>query len=206
VLHALIVLHRTYRSFPPAARLHILIRFLTCPFLRVVRLVGDAHTLLEIGGGHGLFSRLAADRGVRAFAVEPDLRKLHPVPRVRMIAGYDDCIRGTFDAIAIVDVLYAIPREEWDELLARCFSRLNPGGTLIVKEMDPSAKWKNRWNRMQEWLSVKLLKITLARTFNYETTAAFTARLERLGFEDVRVRRVDFLYPHPHVVYVATRG
>jgi 2-polyprenyl-3-methyl-5-hydroxy-6-metoxy-1,4-benzoquinol methylase len=206
-LRALLVLHRTYRAFPRGARIHILIRFLTAPFLRVLRFVPEsAKTSLEIGGGHGAFSRLLADRGLRAFAVEPDLRKLARVENVRMIAGYDDCVRGSFDVVAILDVLYAIPIAQWDALLARVFDRVAPGGTLLIKEMDPAARLKNAWNRMQERISMRVLKITLAETFNVEAVEPFIARLEKHGFSDVHVEPVDFAYPHPHVLFVARKS
>lgn len=205
-LRALLVLHRTYRRLPATARLHILIRFLTAPFLRILRHVpATARTSLEIGGGHGVFSRLLAARGLTAYAVEPDTRKLARVDHVRMIAGYDTCIRGTFDVVAILDVLYAIPIAEWDPLLARVAQRLAPGGTLLIKEMDPSARLKNAWNRTQERISMRFLKITKAETFNMEGVGAFVRRLERHGFGDVSVKRVDFGYPHPHVLFVGRR-
>jgi len=53
-------------------------------------------------------------------AVEPDGRKLvEPIDGIDFVMGYDDCIRGTFDAVAVIDVLYKIPIGEWDALLAR---------------------------------------------------------------------------------------
>jgi len=204
---SLLLLHRTYRTRPPGTRLHILIRYLTAPFLRLLRAVpAETRSLLEIGAGHGLFSRLAAARGVRrVVAVEPDVRKIGVVPGVRYVAGFDTAIRGRFDAIAIVDVLYAIPSEGWDDLLARCFERLNPGGVLLVKEMDPAATVKNRWNALQERISMRVLGITMAETFNYESRSAFTERLTSAGFAEVTSRRIDLGYPHPHLLYVATR-
>src|SRR6185436_14390915 len=164
-LRALLVLHRTFRRRSIGTRVHILIRFLTAPFLRVLRHVpATARTSLEIGAGHGVFSRLLAERGIRAYGVEPDTRKLGRVDRVQLIVGYDDCIRGAFDVVAILDVLYAIPIAEWDALLARVFARVAPGGTLLIKEMDADARLKNAWNRTQEWLSMNLLRITKAET------------------------------------------
>ena len=172
----------------------------------MVRLIPpQAESLLEIGGGHGVFSRLAAANGVRrVVAVEPDLRKFGHVEGVSSVAGYDEAIRGTFDVVALMDVLYAIPIDQWDALLTRTHARLGPGGTLLIKEQDP-ASIKNKWNRAQEWISMRLLRITLANAFDYESREAFTARLERAGFREVTSRRVDFGYPHPHVVYVATK-
>lgn len=199
-----IVTYSAYRSRPAGTRLHTLIRFLTCPFTRVLRaLPPGTRSLLEIGAGHGVFSRLAAANGVpRVVALEPDLRKFGPVEGVTSVAGYDASIRGTFDAVALMDVLYAIPIDQWDALLSRIRDRLRPGGTLLIKEQDP-ASIKNKWNRAQEWLSMKLLRITLANAFDYEPREAFIARLERLGFRDVTARRVDSGYPHPHLLYVA---
>jgi len=203
---ALRLLHRTYRSHPPDAQLHVLIRFLTCPFLRVTRAIPPgARSLLEIGAGHGVFARLAAAHGVaRVVGVEPDTRKLHPVEGVAMVAGFDDVVRGTFDVVALIDVLYAIPVSSWDGVLTRAYDRLAPGGTLLIKEQDP-ASIKNRWNRAQEWLSAKLLNVILAQAFDYEPREAFAARLTRLGFRDAASHRIDFGYPHPHVLWIARK-
>lgn len=206
-LRALIVLHRAYASLPPASRIHILVRFLTCPFLRVVRRIpASAQSLLEIGGGHGVFARLAAERGVRSVVIEPDTRKLFQLrgrsTPVRYVAGFDHAVQGSFDVVAVIDVLYAIPITEWDPILSRAATRLSAGGTLLVKEMNPHS-WKQRWNRLQETISMRFLGITYAVTFNYEGIADFKARLERHGFTDVETIAIDGGYPHPHVLFVA---
>ena len=153
-IRALIVLHRQYRHRGPKVRAHVLIRFLTCPFLRLLRAIPRDARVLDIGAGHGLFARLVAARGARrVVAVEPDVRKVQPVDGVTFVAGFDDVVRGRFDAITIIDVLYKIPIAEWDALFARCVARLEPGGVLVIKEHDPTARLKNRWNRVQEWLA-----------------------------------------------------
>jgi SAM-dependent methyltransferase len=201
-MRAFIVLYRAFRSFPPKARAHTLIRFLTCPLLRVAERVPRGATLLDIGAGHGVFAMLLRDRVARVVAVEPDLRKVLPLHGVRCVIGYDDVIRGSFDAISIIDVLYKIPASEWDPLLDRIAARLNPGGTLIIKEMDPTERMKNAWNRLQE-RAASALGLTLGESFSYESPADFTARLQRHGFASVDVQRIDAWYPHPHLLYVA---
>jgi 2-polyprenyl-3-methyl-5-hydroxy-6-metoxy-1,4-benzoquinol methylase len=200
----LLLLHRTYRRRPPGTRLHILIRYLTCPFGRLLRFVPrDARSSLEIGAGHGLFSRLIAARGVRrVIAVEPDTRKIGKVDGVQYVSAFDQSVRGKFDVISIVDVLYAIPLAAWDDILRRALERLTPGGVLLIKEMDPASA-KNRWNAIQERISMKVLRITMAETFNYESREVFSERLRRIGFAEVSSERIDFGYPHPHIVYAA---
>jgi SAM-dependent methyltransferase len=176
--------------------------------------------MLDIGAGHGVFSALAADRGARVVAVEPDGRKApwggyevaglrgrNPVTsqlRNRYVVGFDDAIRGTFEVIAINDVLYKIPVDRWDALLSRVHERLTAGGTLLIKEHDPTARIKNGWNRAQEVLATKL-RLTLGESFSYERPSAFMARLQKAGFSDVTAKRIDFGYPHAHMLYVARK-
>jgi SAM-dependent methyltransferase len=199
------VLYRAFRSFPPRARAHTLIRYLTCPLLRVADRVPRNATLLDIGAGHGVFAVLVRDRVARVVAVEPDLRKVFPLAGCHVVAGYDDVIRGSFDVITIIDVLYKIPTGEWDALLARIAARLKPGGTLLVKEMDPTERLKNRWNRFQE-AAATALHLTLGESFSYEASADFSARLKRHGFAQIDVERIDAWYPHPHLLYICSKA
>jgi hypothetical protein len=161
--------------------------------------------VLEIGAGHGVFLALAKEAGAaRATGVEPDLRKVFVAPRsLPFIAGFDDAVRGRFDAIAMIDVLYAIPKSGWDPLLARIAARTD---LFLLKEMDPRRRLKNGWNRLQETISIKLTRITMAEAIVFEDPEAMIARLARAGFTDVRTVRVDRGYPHPHLLYVCTKS
>ena len=179
---------------------HVYVRFLTCPFLRVLRHVPGGR-LLDIGGGHGVLSVLARDRS-RPTSVDPDARKVRRIDGVQSVIGYDDCIRGSFDAITIIDVLYKIPIAEWDALLSRVVARLAPGGVLLIKEHDPTAHIKHGWNRLQE-RAASALGLTLGRSFSYESPSDFRARVQRHGFGEVTTQRIDRGYPHPHVLYIA---
>jgi SAM-dependent methyltransferase len=168
--------------------------------LRVLKAVPPNASLLDVGAGHGLFAVLA--RGRRVVAVEPDARKVRPIGGVEFVIGFDDVITGTFDAISIIDVLYKIPLDQWDALLLRCVARLRAGGVLIIKEQDPTARFKNAWNAIQERFA-SALGLTLGESFSYEAPSDFIARLKRLGFTGVHAKRIDFGYPHPHLLYTA---
>jgi len=157
-------------------------------------------SVLDVGAGHGVFSVLARAHGAsRVVAVEPDARKVRDIDGIDFVIGFDECIRGKFDVVAIIDVLYKIPIDQWDAL----FDRLD-APMLIVKEQDPTARLKNSWNRAQEWLATTL-HITLGEAFAYEAPDAFVARMKRHGYDDVKVLRVDRGYPHPHILYIAKR-
>lgn len=203
------IVRRAYARYPTGHRLHILIRFLTCPFPRVIDDVPVGARVLEIGSGHALFARLLVEeRASEVVAVDPDLRKSllpSPSPRIRKIAGYDDCLRGTFDAVVMVDVAYRLSIDAQRSLLARAFALLGPGGTFLCKEMDPSRRLKMTWTRVQEWLNEKLLGITLGTGVVVQTGEEMQAMLRDLGFAGVHARPIDKGYLHPHMLYTATK-
>ncbi len=118
------------------------------------------------------------------------------------MAGFDSAIRGAFDVVAVIDVLYKVPIAEWDAFLARVRARVAPGGLLVVKEQDPAARVKSSWNRAQEWLASRL-HLTLGEAFSYERPDEFLARLRRLGLSP-KATRIDRGYPHPHILYVSS--
>ncbi len=203
------VIRRASAGAPLGSRLHILGRYLTCPFLPAVDALPPGARVLDVGAGHGVFARLAAERrGARVVALEPDVRKLGAAlrhPAVRWVAGFDACIRGRFDAVALCDVLYRVPAAERDPLLARLFDRLRPGGLLMLKEIDPDRRLKFFWNVAQEFVAIRVLRLTLGSGLVYENREALGRRLARAGFVGVTIRAIDAGYPHPHVLYTASR-
>lgn len=207
-LDALRFLHGVYHRYPAGHRLHVLIRFFSCPFLRTLGDVPAGARMLEIGAGHGIYCYLMARDGSRqVLAVEPDTRKsvqAHTAG-VRWIAGFDDCVRGSFDAIVIYDATYRMPIDYRTALYRRVYERLRPGGTFVLKDMDPERRLKMSWARVQEWLSDKLLKVSLGSGFIYQTRGEVEATLRSLGFTEFRARAIDRGYPHPHIIYTARR-
>ncbi|HVT45208.1 MAG TPA: class I SAM-dependent methyltransferase [Thermoanaerobaculia bacterium] len=206
---ALRLLHRTFAGYPLRARMHILGRFLTCPFLRTLDVIPPGSRVLDIGAGHGTYARLLVEDGTReVIAVEPDVRKCvlaYRHPAVRFVAGFDSCIRGTFDVVVLYDVIYRIPLSERDELFQSIFDRVRPGGLFVFKDLDPENRPKMLWNRLQEKISDTFFHLTLGRGFHYETRREFEARIRRAGFESISAREIDRGYPHAHIIYTASR-
>jgi SAM-dependent methyltransferase len=206
---ALRILHRAFSRYPVRHRLHMLVRYATCPFLRTLDDIPAGARVLEIGAGHALYARLITEeRATSVVAVEPDLRKsLLPTPsaRVTKVAGYDDCIRGTFDAAVIYDVTYRMPMDVRKAIFERVFARLEPGGVFVFKDMDNGHPWKMKWARLQEWLSDTFLHISMGEGFIYQTRDEVEAMLRATGFTNFTARAIDRGYPHPHIIYRATK-
>jgi SAM-dependent methyltransferase len=202
---ALGLVRRTYGAVPVTTRFHVLGRFLSCPFLRVIDYLPTGGRLLDLGAGHGIFAHLALAAGARAaVAVEPDGRKVFHVPtdaRLRVVNGYHLAIRGQFDAVTVFDVLYRLPRANWDPLLAWVRERLAPGGVFLLKEIDPGHRGKELWNRAQE-RGADLLGLTLGEAFSYETRDEIRDRLLRAGFAGFEAVEIGAGYPHAHVLYI----
>ena len=206
---ALRLLHHTFHHHPPAQRLHILGRFLSAPFLRTLDAIPLRARVLDIGAGHGTYARLIAEaRNADVIALEPDLRKTltaYRHPSVRFVAGFDDCIRGAFDAVVLYDVLYRIPPAERDAMFARIHARVRPGGTFVLKDIDPSRRVRYRWNKLQERLA-DALGLSLGTQFDSDSISRISERMARAGFTGLQWTRVDTGYPHAHILYTARRA
>ncbi|HUP48412.1 MAG TPA: class I SAM-dependent methyltransferase [Thermoanaerobaculia bacterium] len=208
-LRALRLLHQTFRNHPPGQRIHVLGRFLTAPFLRTLDVVPAGARVLDIGSGHGTYPRLIAEERARSvIAVEPDLRKTLLAfrhPKIRFVCGFDHCIRGDFDVIVVYDVIYRLPPPERDRLFVRVYDRLRPGGLFVLKDLDPSSRWKWQWNRFQETVMDRFFGLTIGRGFYVDTREEIAERMSRAGFTDFQWKRVDAWYPHAHIIYTARR-
>ena len=208
-IQALRLLHQTFRHHPPTQRVHILGRFLSAPFMRTLDVIPPGARVLDIGAGHGTYARLIAEaRSANVVALEPDLRKAlaaYKHPNVRFVAGFDDCIRGTFDVVVLYDVLYRIPPSQRDALFARIHERVKPGGAFILKDIDPSRRVKFRWNLLQERIA-DILGLSHGEQFTNDSIEVIGDRLTRAGFTGMHWQRIDFGYPHAHIMYCARRA
>jgi 2-polyprenyl-3-methyl-5-hydroxy-6-metoxy-1,4-benzoquinol methylase len=207
---SLSLIRESLAGAPRGVRLHAIGRFLSCPFLRTLRWLPRGGSILDLGGGHGVFARLAIEAGAGHVVVAgPDAGKIFVTyrhPSVSFASGYLDSISARFDAVTLFDVLYRIPLVERDSLYARLHESLRPGGVLLIKELDPTAKLKFVWNRFQELISDNVFRLTLGSGLSYEPPERIVAALSRAGFESVEAVRIDRGYPHSHIAYVGRRS
>jgi 2-polyprenyl-3-methyl-5-hydroxy-6-metoxy-1,4-benzoquinol methylase len=199
---------------PRAARTHVRIRWATCPVPAVASLVPRRGRILEVGCGHGLFSAyLALDSAQRqVVGVDIDESKIAVAREAAQRAGHaftadvapsGHLPPGPWNAIVIVDVLYLLDVDAQRALLTTCRSLLAPGGTLVVKEMGTTPRWKARWNLFQETLSVRVLRITEGASLTFVSPGTMAAWLKAAGLE-VESRRLDRGRLHPHHVLIGT--
>jgi 2-polyprenyl-3-methyl-5-hydroxy-6-metoxy-1,4-benzoquinol methylase len=205
---------RAYRKAPLGDRLHVVIRWLSCPFPQVVEALPVEGRVLEVGCGHGLFSAYLAQRrtGLQVHGVDIDEAKIAVAHASQLPAGgrlqfavaeSGSVPSGPWDAVVLVDVLYLLDEAAQRALLESCAAALAPGGVLVVKDMATRPRWKARWNAAQEALSVRVLKITEGSPeFGFLDPDERARWLVAAGLRDVRARRLDRGRVHPHHLLV----
>ncbi|MBK7972217.1 MAG: class I SAM-dependent methyltransferase [Deltaproteobacteria bacterium] len=207
---------RLYGGSPIAERAHVLIRWLLCPMTKLLARLPAEGRLLEIGCGHGLFSNLASVSRprLRVLGIDPAQGKIGFARQ--SIQGRSEvefrCVRvedlpdEDFDAVAILDVLYLIPKDEWRPLLARSLAKLRPGGKLVLKENSLHPAWKFHIARFQEVLAVRVLKITEGSSrFAFADEVEMVGILKEAGAREVIVTKIDRGHWYPHTLYGAFR-
>ncbi len=207
-----------YSSAPLGDRLHVRIRWWSCPIAQVAEQVPAAGRVLDVGCGHGLLSSFLAVESSqrRILGVDVDEHKIRIARQAAAsLGGSADRLSfrpidgdvfkpGSWDSIVVNDVLYLLEASDRRTLLDQCAGALAPGGALVVKEMDHRPAWKYRLTVAQETISTKVLGITAGERVSIAEPAEIVAELRDHGL-DVTGKRIDHGYPHPHVLLVARR-
>lgn len=203
-------------------RLRMAVRWRTLPVRAVadaVAAVGAADAeVLEIGCGHGLVALdVALDSPARTVrGVDVAAAPVAVAARAAAAAGVADRARfdrvpddwlpapASADVVVVVDVLYLLGRDRAFSLLDAAWAAVRPGGALVVKETEPTPRLKAAVVRVQERLSVRVLRLTEGAVVEPVGVGELAAYLERAGVA-VTVRRVDRGHLHPHALLVAAR-
>ncbi len=215
-----------YRETSVGTRVHVGVRWRTCPFSSIAAALSGAHTILDVGCGHGLFPLYLAarDPAVRVTGVDIDDAKLEIAAAAAARAGVAD--RVTFrpvapgwtpasgipgapatgwDAITIVDVLYLLGHAAAERLIADAAAALAPAGRVVVKELDTTPAWKWRASLAQEVLATKVLRITAGEQLEHMGIATLEPALRAAGL-DPTTTRLDRGRIHPDYLSVGSSG
>lgn len=165
--------------------------------------------ILDLGCGFGLFSLYFASRepGRSLLGVDIDERRIAyarksarelQLENVSYTVGdvLEQAGAGSFDAIYTLDMIHHLPRETVPRFLERLRDMLEPGGTLVIKEVAHRPAWKR-------WFTLVLDRLMVGwEPIRYWPEEEVMALLEALGFQVYRHRLKDIL-PYPHILYVA---
>ena len=167
--------------------------------------------VLDIGCGFGLFSLYFAStrpgldlRGfdvnrnriltARSAAKQLDVRNVEYDVRDAREYRRDD----QFDAAYMLDLLHHIPESAAEPLLRAVAASLNPGGVLLVKDVDTRPAYKRMFTRVLD------LAMDPHAPVHYWPAPKLQAMLESLGFSVYRHKMIDVL-PYPHVLFICQK-
>ena len=111
----------------------------------------------------------------------------------------------SFDAVAVIDVLYCVPLEQWSGFLENCTRALRKGGLLVIDEAIPTIRWKQVLLRFEEFLAVKVFRITKGADPHFENLNTFKTHIKAAGFHDLEVEFLDPGRPHSHCLITARK-
>jgi cyclopropane fatty-acyl-phospholipid synthase-like methyltransferase len=207
---------------PPFWRLHQTGRSLLLPFHQLLRhlpVQESPHglpTLLDLGCGHGVFLALAKRENPNLQLIGLDLSDAkiaaarqafdassYSIPQLAVM-DIADFPEQSVDIITIIDVLYLVPINQWDDILKKCYKCLKSGGKILLKEMDRSITWKFMLLYLEETLAVKILGLTLGKRFTFPEPGEIRCRLERAGFvvEACSLHRGNLV---PHHLWIGSK-
>jgi len=201
-------LFRFYSSQGLKAALYARMRWRLCPFEEIERYVPREGTIIDIGCGYGLLANFLALRSGKRDVTGVDLS----VGRIRVaqkttdnrkkvqfkLMNALDLQSGEYSTVVMSDFLHHIDYQAQQELLARCYQKLPPGGLLIIEEVDNRPLWKY-WFAV---ISDKILNVGERQFFrNYRD---FQKLLQRIGFL-VRTKKVDKGIPLSDILFICRK-
>jgi SAM-dependent methyltransferase len=206
-------LDQRIRALPWCTRLHIRGRLRTCPYDAVAAAVPESGLIGSIGCGFGVFEigLALASRRREILGTDADRRKIATASalaagwtRIRFEAG--DFFSALGDgprpaAILAIDTFYLIPYADQAAILRKARDVLRARGVMIVKDMRERPRWKAAWNRFQETLAVRVLRITQGERFYFRSSESWERLFTEAGFS-FEERCLDRGYIHPHTLFV----
>ncbi|MFA5319679.1 MAG: class I SAM-dependent methyltransferase [Candidatus Omnitrophota bacterium] len=198
------------------SRVYLVLRMLTCPFDRILKMVPARGRILDLGCGAGLFffllSHNAPERSI--ISVDCRLERIRAAGRAAETGGFKnisfahgDIVSFPYpdstDCIVLIDVLYQLSSQDKAEVIRKCSASLRKNGVLFVKETGTSPAWKFLWCYFQETVISRLLRVNLRRV---EPLGA-EVWLDIIGKEgfSAEIKKIDKGYSYPHVLFICRK-
>ena len=136
-----------------------------------MELVPPRGHIVDLGCGSGQLALLLAwsQPGRSVTALDRDWKRVERARRAAVKAGAEAQVRFLISdvrtapvpscrAALLIDVLHSLAPHEQDDLLRRAARALEPGGVMLVREVDKGVRprWRFALVALEEWLATKL--------------------------------------------------
>jgi 2-polyprenyl-3-methyl-5-hydroxy-6-metoxy-1,4-benzoquinol methylase len=203
------------------SRSFVWLRWTLTPYWQMASLLPSRGRLLDVASGHGLLSlALAAQSETRdILGIDHDPERVRAATAAASLSGCRSRVRfevrnladalaalpkESFAGVAMIDMLHYFDRETQRKLLSQAIELLVSGGTLLIREVDPSGGLVSRWNRLYETLATRTgFTRTTGRSLHFRQPSEWSELLEEHGL-DVRIERSGSSL-FSDILYIGTR-
>lgn len=201
------------RTIEFSQKVFIAVRYITCPWHKILPLINDNSSVLDIGCGHGLFLNLiqTQKKNVRCVGYDHDSKKMQDAQlssdsiEFLTLNEIGKIPKKSFDFVSIIDVLYSVPIKDWDNVISEAYEFLKPDGILILKETVNKPKLKYWFCLMQEILAIKILRYTKGEFPNLVSANYYLEKLNKQNFSNITHYSVAKYYLWPHYIFIAKK-
>jgi len=187
------ILHR-YQVAPLKDRIFLALRWWLTPYLTMAERLPVQGKILDWGCGHGLLSLAIALKSPEreVLGVDHDVARVklaqsaaQDLPRLKFAQGtMTTPPGGKYQGIAMIDVMHYFDPETQRRLLTQAFQSLEPGGTLIVREVNPNGGMVSRWNRLYEKIATSIgFTRSDEQELYFRTREGWESLLSEIGFK-----------------------
>lgn len=186
-----------YRGASRTARLYLNTRWRWTPYESIAAHVPPQGMILDLGAGHGLLSLAMGlsepGRTIRGIDHEPS--RVHMAREAAagqanlefatgslLDAVGDAALRGKVAGIVIMDAIHYLDYGDQEKLLTGARKALQPGGVLLIRDVDASAGKSFIVNRLYE-KAMTGLGFTRGDRLNFRTNCEWLQVLAKAGFE-----------------------
>lgn len=169
-------------------------------------------SILDVGCGDGLLAVLLSSRGnaeLQVVGIDHSDHKIKVANSTELentefsVSDLSDLPTGRYDCVSLIDVLYCVPLAHWPSFLEQCTRVLRVGGLLLVKEVVDQPRWKNWFTYLEEFLSIKVFRMTKGSNPHFEPLETYKRQIEMSGSAVYEVKRLDSGRPYAHCLFLA---
>ncbi len=184
-----------YQGISLGTRVFLTLRWKLTPYLAMARHLPRQGKILDLGCGHGLLAlALALESPKRqvlgidhdSAPVQAANRTAKSISHLRFQNGNVlDPITDRFSGIAMIDVMHYFEPKLQTQIFIQAYQALDPGGCLIVREVDPAGGGMASWfNRFYEKLAT-VTGFTRAQKpgLHFRTPSEWIDELRSVGFQ-----------------------